>query len=200
GAVAAGYARYPLATWDDARFWAGFGFALVCTAAAVALSSFKRTRLIGFGLLWFLIALLPTSLFPLAEVMNDHRTFLPYVGLVIVIAGVGALVSNRVSILRPSVKIAVACLAASFLCATGYATFQRNKVWRTEETLWRDATVKSPHNGRALMNYGNTLMAKGDLSGALEYFHRAQAFVPFYPVLFVNLGVAEGAAGQAQLA
>src|SRR5256886_9086080 len=42
----------------------------------------KRTRVIGFGLLWFLIALLPTSLFPLAEVMNDHRTFLPYIGLV----------------------------------------------------------------------------------------------------------------------
>jgi Flp pilus assembly protein TadD len=125
---------------------------------------------------------------------------LPYIGLVIAIAGVSALVSNRVSILRPSIKIAIACLAASFLCANGYATFQRNKVWRTEETLWRDTTVKSPHNGRALMNYGNTLMAKGDLSGALEYFHRAQALVPFYPVLFVNLGVAEGASGQARLA
>jgi len=41
----------------------------------------KTTRVIGFGLLWFLIALLTTSLFPLAEVMNGsphisslHRT------------------------------------------------------------------------------------------------------------------------------
>ena len=50
----------------------------------------KKTRVIGFGLLWFLMALLPTSLFPLAEVMNDHRTFLPYIGLVIAMAGAGA--------------------------------------------------------------------------------------------------------------
>ena len=50
------------------------------------------------------------------------------------------------------------------------------------------------------MNYGNTLMAKGDFAGALEYFHRAQALVPSYPVLFVNLGIAEGAVGHARLA
>jgi len=45
---------------------------------------------IGFGLLWYLIALLPTSLFPLAEVMNDHRTFLPYIGFVIALGGLMA--------------------------------------------------------------------------------------------------------------
>jgi len=198
--LSADYELNPLSTMHDSRLWAGVAFLIALLTTAILAARRKETRVIGFGLLWFFIALLPTSLFPLAEVMNDHRTFLPYVGLVIAIAGVGALVSSSVSTLRPSVKIAVACLAASFLCANGYATFQRNKVWRTEETLWRDATLKSPHNGRALMNYGNALMAKGDLWGALEYFHRAQALVPFYPVLFVNLGVAEGAVGQARSA
>src|SRR6266550_6507658 len=46
----------------------------------------------------------------------------------------------------------------------GYATFQRNKVWNTEETLWRDVTIKSPRNPRGLMNYGNTLMTKAILT------------------------------------
>ena len=63
--------------------------------AAIVAAVFKKTRVIGFGLLWFLIALLPTSLFPLAEVMNDHRTFLPYIGLVIAIAGAAALLVAR---------------------------------------------------------------------------------------------------------
>jgi len=65
------------------------------------------------------------------------------------------------------------------------ATFQRNKVWQTEGTLWREVTIKSPQNGRGLMNYGNTLMAKGDYGGALDHFHRALVLAPQYSVLFV---------------
>ena len=41
------------------------------------------------------------------------------------------------------------------------------------------------------MNYGNTLMAKGDLNGALDYFHRALALAPQYSVLLINLAIAE---------
>ena len=37
------------------------------------------------------------------------------------------------------------------------------------------------------MNYGNTLMAKGDFAGALDYFHRAQQLTPQYSVLLINL-------------
>ena len=73
------------------------------------MSIFKKTRVIGFGLLWFFIALLPTSLLPLAEVMNDHRTFLPYSGLVIAMAGVaslldGGLDDNLLAKYRPAAR------------------------------------------------------------------------------------------------
>jgi len=149
--------------------------------------------MIGFGLLWFLIALLPTSLFPLAEAMNDHRAFLPYIGLVIAIAGAAALLIPRLKLQPSGTKIAATCAVALFLCASAYATFQRNKVWKTEETLWHDVVLKSPRNGRGLMNYGNTLMAKGDYKGALDYFHRAQALTPQYAVLLINLAIAEAA-------
>jgi Flp pilus assembly protein TadD len=46
------------------------------------------------------------------------------------------------------------------------------------------------------MNYGNTLMAKGDYAGALDYFHRAQPLTPQYSVLLMNLAIAEDAAKQ----
>jgi len=46
------------------------------------------------------------------------------------------------------------------------------------------------------MNYGNTLMAKGDLSEALGYFHSALAFAPQYSVLLINLAIAEDATKQ----
>jgi Flp pilus assembly protein TadD len=198
--LSADYDLNPFATTDDPRFWAGFGFIILFLALSIFVASFKRTRVIGFGLLWFLITLLPTSLFPLAEVMNDHRTFLPYIGLVIAAGGAVSLLLARVDRCRAWTKIAVGCAAALFLCANAFATFQRNKVWKDEQTLWRDVTSKSPNNARGLMNYGNTLMAKGDFSGALDYFHRAQKLAPQYPVLLINLAIAEDATGQSAIA
>ncbi len=152
--------------------------------------------MIGFGLLWFLVTLLMTSLFPLAEVMNDHRTFLPYIGLVISVAGAIALLCEARIAEQRSIRIAFCLVILFILSVNAFATFQRNKVWKTEETLWHDVVLKSPRNGRGLMNYGNTLMARGDYAGALDYFHRAQQLTPNYSVLFINLAIAEDATKQ----
>jgi Flp pilus assembly protein TadD len=198
--LSADYDLNPFTTTDDPRFWAGFAFAILFTVCAIAASIFKKTRVIGFGLLWFLVALLTTSLLPLAEVMNDHRAFLPYVGLVIAMAGAAALLVARLDRQRSWTKIAATCAVVVFLCANAYATFQRNKVWKTEETLWHDVVLKSPRNGRGLMNYGNTLMAKGDFAGALDYFHRAEQLTPQYSVLLINLAIAEDATKQSSQA
>lgn len=197
--LSADYDLNPFTTTDDPRFWAGFAFSILFIAVAIAASIFKKTRVIGFGFLWFLIALLPTSLFPLAEVMNDHRTFLPYLGLVIAMAGVASLLLLWANY-NLFAKVAAGCVVLLLLFANGDATYQRNKVWKDEESLWHDVVLKSPGNGRGLMNYGNTLMAKGDYKGALDYFHRAQVLTPQYSFLLINLAIAEGATNQIGLA
>jgi tetratricopeptide (TPR) repeat protein len=197
--LSAVYDLKPFVTTGDARLWIGFAFAVFISAAAIVAAVYKKTRMIGFGLLWFLITLLPTSLFPLLEVMNDHRTFLPYIGLVIAIAGAApkAFGVARLDRQRSWRKVAATCAVALFLCANAYATFQRNKVWKTEETLWHDVLLKSPRNGPALMSYGVALMAKGDFAGALDYFHR----VPHVSVLLlINLAIAENATHQSAAA
>jgi tetratricopeptide (TPR) repeat protein len=194
--LSADYDLNPFTTTDDPRFWTGFAFGVFFIVVAVAAAAFRKTRLIGFGLLWFVVALLPTSLFPLAEVMNDHRTFLPYVGLVIAMAGISSLLVRLRANYNLFAKVAAGWVAALLLSANGYATYQRNKVWKDEESLWHDVVLKSPLNGRGLMNYGNTLMAKGDYTGALDYFHRAQQLTPQYSVLLINLAIAEDATKQ----
>jgi len=198
--LSADYDLNPFTTTNDPRFWAGLAFVILVTVCAIATARFTKTRVIGFGLLWFLVTLLTTSLFPLAEVMNDHRTFLPYIGLAIAMAGAAALLVARLDQQRSWVKITATGAVVLFLCANAYATFQRNKVWKSEETLWHDVVIKSPGNARGLMNYGNTLMAKGDFAGALDYFHRAQQFTPQYSVLLINLAIAEDATKQSAAA
>ena len=198
--LSADYDLNPFTSTSDPRFWIGVVFVLLLLIMSIFAARSAKMRVIGFGLLWFLICLLPTSLFPLAEVMNDHRTFLPYVGLIIALAGcVLLLVRGAIAQLTPA-RLVITAVTLLVLCSSAFATFQRNKVWKTEETLWRDVTVKSPRNSRGLMNYGNTLMAKGDFNGALDYFHRALAIAPQYSVLFVNLAIAEDATNQSALA
>ena len=194
--LSADYDLSAVAGASDPRFWVGFGFVLILMTGAIICCMSKRFRLIGFGLSWFIIGLLPTSLFPLAEVMNDHRAFLPYLGLIIALASAASLVLERVSFETVLRRRAAVFIVVFFLAGTAYATFERNQVWRSEGTLWRDVTLKSPRNGRGLMNFGLTLMAKGDYTGALDYFRRALILTPQYPFLFINLAIAENAIGQ----
>jgi tetratricopeptide (TPR) repeat protein len=171
----------------DALF--GFVFLAVLIGVAVRTARRRETRPVAFGLFWFLLALVPTSLFPLAEVENDHRMFFPFVGLTLSASWAMALLFHS----RPARRRILTAACGLVLLAFGAAAWQRNKVWRTEESLWYDVTLKSPHNGRGLMNYGLTQIQKGDTARALEYFQRALVYTPNYYILEVNLGVANGA-------
>ena len=143
---------------------------------------------IAFGLCWFLIASLPTSLFPLAEVENDHRMFFPFVGLTLSVSWAAALFFGHWKVPRRIMAVAGVLVLVGF----AWGVRERNRVWRTEESLWRDVTVKSPKNGRGWMNYGLSLMARADYAGALESFVRASPLTPNYYILEVNLGIVNG--------
>jgi len=181
--------RTPLNSIFDADALFGFVFLAVLVAVAVWAARRRETKPIAFGLCWFLLALLPTSLFPLAEVENDHRMFFPFVGLALSASWAVALWLYS----HPVRKEFAAAACGLVLLAFAAGTWQRNKVWRTEESLWYDVTLKSPHNGRGLMNYGLTQMSKGDNIRALDYFRRALVWTPNYYILEVNLGVVNGA-------
>ena len=84
------------------------------------------------------------------------------------------------------------CAALLILAVCAWGTHERNRVWRDEESLWHDVTIKSPRNGRGLMNYGLTLMAKAQNAEALELFSRALEFTPNYFILEINLAIVYG--------
>ena len=82
------------------------------------------------------------------------------------------------------------------LAAHAAGTWQRNIIWRTEESLWLDVTERSPKNGRGLMTYGVIQMQRGNLAKAEEYYNRALQYTPRYAYLHVNIGVLKGAQGK----
>jgi protein O-mannosyl-transferase len=187
--------KWPLASspWD-ARVLAGGVFIAASLGLAWVTSRQRRTRPIAFGILWFFVSLLPTSsIVPLAEPMNDHRMFFPFVGLMLAVVWWAGLLVRPLAARK---RMTAAGLAIAGLVAMGYGTRQRNIVWRSEESLWLDATIKYPDNARGLMNYGVIQMGKGNYRVADEYFERALQLTPRYAYVHVNLGVLKGALGQ----
>lgn len=185
--------------WDP-RVAAGVAFALAMLALAWVASKRLATRPIAFGLVWFAIALAPSStFFPLAEVANDHRVYFPFMGLALAIAAwlMPRLVPDAAARPGSTARLVFAALAvAAVLGAHAAGTYRRNRVWRTEETLWADVVRKSPTNGRGKMNYGLTHMAAGRYERAKELFLEARERLPNYATLEVNLGIVENALGD----
>ncbi len=188
---------------SDYRFIVGVLGCLTLLSVALFTSLRRQFRPIAFGIFWFFLALLPSSsVVPLAEVTNDHRMFFPFVGLVLVVAWGLALLfySQKITAYTVNRRLAIGFLIAVIFSACVYGTYQRNKVWRTGERLWYDVTVKSPTNGRGLMNYGLALMRNGDYENALRYYNEALAYTPNYPYLHINLGVVNQSVGNMQKA
>ncbi len=178
------------------------GIVLVSALLLLALKASKsdKTRLVSFGLLWFFISLLPTSSFiPFSEVLNDHRTFIPYIGLTFsFVFGTKYLLGKFLGekLKSKSIKAVLVVSLALFLGANVYGTRERNKVWNSKLSLWKDVAEKSPKNGRGLMNYGLALMGKGDYQEAEKYYLRALELTPQYSTLHVNLGILNNAMGN----
>jgi tetratricopeptide (TPR) repeat protein len=176
--------------------WLGYVFVVAMSAVAVWCSRRREWRPAAFGLWWFLIALVPTSIFALSEVENDHRMYFPFVGLMLAVCWAVALVVYRQARVGRMLAFAGPWALILLFSVMVWATRERNEVWRTDESLWLDVTIKSPKNGRGLMNYGLTQMEKGDYRRALDYFEKAEIFTPAYAFLQVNLGIANGGLNQ----
>jgi tetratricopeptide (TPR) repeat protein len=187
-------------TWTDPRLAAGLLLLAVSLVAMWRASRSRELRPVAFGIAWFWIALIPSSsVFPLAEVTNDHRVFFPYMGLTAaVIWWVRAEVkrANLPTAVRQRLPVIAAAAAFVILGIHTFGTHQRNRVWLNEETLWQDVVAKSPNNGRGLMNYGLTQMRLGRYPKARDYFMRAYALTPNYAALHVNIAIVTNALGD----
>jgi protein O-mannosyl-transferase len=187
-------------TFDD-RVLLGTLFIAALFYVIVRCWNRPKWRLVSFGLVWFFMALAPTSsVFPFAEVLNDHRTYFPYIGLIIAACCALANVFDRLTISRQKMVFAAAGI---FLILHGVGAYQRTMVWSSPETLWGDCVRKSPANGRAWMHYGMAMFERGKQAGirkqadstkywydSTEFcYNRAQVLIPYYSYLFVNWGV-----------
>jgi tetratricopeptide (TPR) repeat protein len=158
------------------------GAAVLAAALAFAWLARRSWPLVAVGIAWFFVHILPeSSVFPIRDVMVEHRAYLPMAGLAWAVA---ALLADRAS--RAAAGwIAIALIVAALVVTTHV----RNRIWRDELALWSDATLKSPGKARAQNNYGLALRAEGRLEEAEAAYRRAIAIEPGYVNARMNLAV-----------
>lgn len=172
-----------------------FSLALILAIIGLAVWLFRRNRLASYGILWFFLGLsVESSVIPIADVIFEHRMYLPLVGASIA-AAVGALWLFAKLIKNPPAWGAYALIASVTvaLCAT---TVARNQTWRSEIILWEDVVSKSPNKARAHSNLGRAYENARMPAEAMGSFERALTLRPDDPKIMSNAGNAYMASGR----
>jgi len=136
---------------------------------------FSKYRLLSFSIFWFFLTLLPeSSIFPIHDVIFEHRLYLPMVGFSLFMV---SLLYYLLS--KNSIKIMIIVLSI-LVAAYSVLTFERNKVWKDDMTLWTDVVQKSPHKARGYGNRGYEYYLRGNFPQALSDVNQAIAIEPNY--------------------
>lgn len=171
---------------EDWRVWAS-----LATHAAIWTAAWlwgRRQRFVLFAVAWAYITVLPaSSVFRLVEAVNEHRMYIPFMFLSLLVAWFVFEAAMRA---RPregrSVAIVVVVVCASLL---GYGAYARNEVWQTDVSLWEDVIEKNPDSVRAMNILGVSLLNRNEAARAVPLLERCHRMAPSYLPCIVHLSM-----------
>ncbi|MBF0495764.1 MAG: tetratricopeptide repeat protein [Deltaproteobacteria bacterium] len=190
------YYWLPAKNLTEFRVWGSFLLILGAVILAVRLS--KRSRLMSFGIFWYLITLSPESSFiPLADLVFEHRVYLPSVGYIFFLAGLAdELLKLPAVIRRPKVVLTSVILILAIYAGL---TFSRNQMWTDPLAFWEDNVARSSGLFRPLSNLGAIYFIQNRVEDARRATEQALSIRPHSNTLS-NLGLIYSRLGQSQRA
>ena len=138
-----------------------------------------------FSCAWFILTLIPVlNIFPTSPVVADRYALLPSFGFFFLLASAGIDLSTRI---RPRW---VAAGMTLLVLTWGGIAIACNRVWYSEETLWKNTIKVSPGSVNAYTNLGRRYFeADHNDDRAFEMFAKAQENNPGDPHLDHFLGL-----------
>ena len=146
--------------------------------------TYKKNKLISFGILWFLVTMLiESSLIPIQDAMVEHRLYLPSFGLslVLVITIFSFFKNKKSKYLRP--------VLISILTILLLLTYARNKSWQTWKSIWQNSIELNPDNARAISNLGYSFKMQKNDREAMKYYNLALKKDSTHYPTYLNRGI-----------
>ena len=143
----------------------------------------RRTtdRLLMAGIAAILVSPLTAYAFvPLADVVLEHRAYIPGLGIGLLAAALFRWLSEQF----PAGKVAI---PAVIVVVLGMTTIQRNHVYANNVTLWEDAVQKSPKKARAVFNLGAAYQNARRPNDAIREYEAALALKPDIHAAYSNM-------------
>lgn len=174
--------NYKLVTsFLDPRAWVSF-IALL-GLIGLAIFTFKKHRIISFGIFWFFLTIaIESSIIPLQDLIFEHRTYLPSFGFFLIFTYLIYWLTWK------NIKTIGISILALVVVLNSVLTYMRNNVWKDEITLSTDSIKKSPGKGRPYNNRGDALVDAGRYEEALLDFDKAVELLPKYAMAYYNRG------------
>jgi len=145
----------------------------------VTLWACKYSPRLGFlGGCFFLVLAPTSSIIPIKDLAFEHRMYLPLAALLsLSLIGVYEVIT-RLGIsksLAPRIYLIAIILLSVALGATAY---ERNKVYVSEVSVWKDTLIKAPNNVSVWVGLGGILAKEKKYQEAREHFVRALEVAP----------------------
>jgi protein O-mannosyl-transferase len=168
-----------------------FSFLGLVTLAVFGVILFRKYRLLSFGIFWFFLTLsVESGIIPITDVIFEHRTYLPSFGYFLVVSTI------LVGLFWQRQKVVIMVIMVIMVISNSYMTFQRNKVWKDELSLWSDNVIKSPGLARPLCNLGFAYSKLDQWIPAIDNYSKALEIDPNYTDALSNRGAAFAKTGQ----
>ncbi len=169
--------KYPNAFPEDYSnlFVIFTGLFLIALTFAV-LWLLRKNKILLFGCLWFLLALLPSSQIVKHHIFHaDRFLYLPMVGLALMFGfGVGGILSAAPSTRRQAAGLGACVL----LLALTVGARRQTMVWENNITVWTHAVESTENNVLAHNNLGSALSKTGKHLEGIEHFKISNAIDP----------------------
>ncbi len=179
---------YPLPLEIHIRGWTIFSAMLCLVISGLALRWIRKRPYFFVGWFWFLGTLVPViGLVQVgAQSMADRYTYVPLIGLFVIVAWGCNELLMRYSARRYRQSAAVAAIVVLALFAA--LCLRQVSFWRDELTLYSRAIEVTKDNYLAHYNYGNALINVGRLDEAREQCETTLALKPRHGSSHANLG------------
>jgi tetratricopeptide (TPR) repeat protein len=169
----------PVEHWYSSEFL--FSVAVLAGLAWLALRYYRREPLLGLAVTAMLVSpLMAYAAIPLADVVLEHRVYIPGLGIAFLFAWIFQWLSRNYSRLRWA---APAALVVIF----GFMTVSRNAVFADNIALWEDAAAKAPEKPRPHFNLGQAYQDAQRIPDAIREYEQALALKPDIHAAYSNL-------------